>query len=267
MPVKLELGKVRGVIDDAGERAANPDLLTPILESDRNFSRVSAERVGLSFVFTDVEPGRYRLVVVVGENPVLGGELIELAPGQDLDLGTLRTEPGGSILVRVERDAATEGVGPRLFFRTDGMLHGRSVEIGKAAEVLVDNMSAGRYTVGAYGDGMLTLHAEVTVEVGAQAELVLDLSPAVRCPLEITWPENKTLGALTVRIEDAFGETPWNVTETNVSFLTRPYSRSLQLPLGRYTVTAESKTGLRGTGQFEVANLDPEQPVVRVEMR
>ncbi len=266
-PVELALGTVRGVIDDAGERAENPDLLAPVLESDKNFFRVYVERDGPSFVFPDVKPGRYKPVVLVGDNPVFAGEWFELAPGANVDLGVLETEPGGSVLIRVARDKLTESAEPRMFLRQDGVMNSRSVEVGSAAEVLVDNLNAGTYTVGAHGDGMLMVYTEVTVKAGEQAELVLELTPAVRRRIEITWPENEALGGLSATVVDAYGEEPYVFSETNVSFLTRPYFREPQLPVGSYTVTAESESGLRGTARFEVLDLKPDQPVVTVRMR
>ena len=265
-PVELENGTVRGVIDDAGERAENPDLLAPILESDRNFARVFVKRDGMSFVFPGVEPGRYRPVILVAENPVFRGDWITLEPGQDLDLGTLKTEPGGSVLVHFKRDEATQAVEPRLYFHSGGM-YGRSVELAQAEEMLVDNMSAGEYTVSVYATGMVSMSEVVTVEAGKQAELTLEPAPAVRRAIEVTWPENEKLGALTIRVENELGDVLWDSTQPNVAFLKRPYTQSPNLTVGHYTVTAESKTGLRGTAQFAILNLEQDQPVVMVEMR
>ena len=266
-PQEQETCTVRCTLVDAGERAESPELLTVQLESDRNFARVWVEREGAGFVFPEVEPGRYRPVVLLLESPILVGDWIELEPGEDRDLGTLRTEPGASLNLLAPRPAGTEDVEIRLFLRSGGTMSSTEVKLGTDAERRIQNLTPGTYDVRAYGTGIASVFVEAEVRLGRENELSLELQPAVPCGIEITWPENEALGSLSVRVSDAAGEVVWDRTETNVAFLPRPYTLSPQFVLGNYTVVAESKSGLRGTAALVVDDLEPDPEPVGIELR
>jgi RNA polymerase sigma factor (sigma-70 family) len=266
-PVETKPATVRGKIEDVGGRAARPDLLSVQLQSDRNFFRVNPDRDGLDFAFTGVEPGRYRPVVVVGEIPAYAGDWITLAPGEDCNLGTLRTERAGSLRLLVPRTPATTGVELRVYLRPPGVMMGFHVELGRDDERLVENVSAGEIELSAYSTGIAPVHASATVKAGEETRLTLVLRPAAEVPLEILWPENHALGGLTLRVENEQGQSVWDKHETNVAFLKRPYAPRPQLEVGRYTLFGESDSGLRGSTSFAVKSLAPDQPTVSLELQ
>jgi hypothetical protein len=234
--------------------------------SDRSFSRVNPDKDGLGFSFTGVEPGRYRPVVLAGEIPAYSGDWITLAPGEDRDLGTLRTERAGSLRLLVPRTPATADVELRLYLRQPELI-GFSVELGRSDERLVENLSAGEIELSAYSAGIAPVRATATVKVGEETRLTLVLHPAVEVPLEVLWPENHALGGLTLRVEDEQGRSVWDKHETNVAFLKRPYVPRPQFRIGRYTLSGESDSGLRGSTSFEVKTLDAAQATVSLELR
>jgi RNA polymerase sigma-70 factor (ECF subfamily) len=266
-PVDNEPGTVSGTVHDAGERCPNPERLSVELESDRGFVRVWVEMDGYGFSFPDVEPGRYRPIAGVDGDAVFVGDWFELGSGEDRDLGVLTTVAGGELRLRAPRTTDTEHVELRLFVRTDGTLTSREVKLGRADELLVENLSAGELDVRAYGEGVAPIYTFVTIEADREVELVLALRPAVDCPIELMWPESATLGRLDVRVEDASGEVVWDRSEINVGLLDRPYVLSPPFPLGHYVVVAETKSGLWGRAELEVSDLAPERAAVRVELR
>ena len=266
-PVVVELATVRGTIKDTGQRAASPSLISIGLESDKNFTRVYVEMDGLNFVFPDVDPGRYRAVVKVGDITACIGEWVELEPGEDRDLGTLETAKGGSLRILVPRTPETEDVEIRMFVRPPGVMGVFQVKLGRDDERLIENVSAGELEVSAYGTGISAVLETAIVKAGEETELLITLQAAAEVPFEVLWPENHALGGLTLRVENEQGESVWDIHQPNVAFLERPYKWRARLPVGRYTAIGESDSGLWSSAPFDVASLDPEQATVHLELK
>lgn len=264
-PAVGEPGSVRCTVVDAAGRVSSPELLEVELTTGRS-SLVSPDRKGDAFVFRRVEPGRYRAMVVYDDAPIFAGDWFELAPREDRDLGQLTLGPAGALRLSAPRVDATAEADLLVFVRMAGLPAARSVELGVRAEALVRNLTPGEYQVDAYGVGVVSQHLRAVVREGDEAEVALEVVPAVARPIELVWPENAALGGLSLRVEDAGGNEVWERSDIGATSLTRPYVRRPQLGLGSYFVTAESQTGLRGTAKLDVLSLDPDQPTVRVEL-
>lgn len=267
-PEKKPLGKVRGRIHDTAGRVRT-GALSVILQSDQNFWHTAREPKDGKFEFDRVKPGKFKVVAKSGETVILAGPWFEVAAAEVRDVGTLVTEPGGAVEITFHREKGTEKIEPTLWLSSKDTNQSVPVRPGTAGSHRVENLCPGEYTVSSYATGMMSIRgdAAVTVEAGAVAKLSLRLRAAALCPVEVTLPEDRPLGAVTLSIVDSNGKTSWKVTERNTGAIPNPYKRKASLAPGRYVLSVKSTTGLKGEQEFEVKNTDPEQPVVRLTVR
>jgi hypothetical protein len=86
--------------DEAGLVGEQDRLSLQLVRGHRYYDE--GEPDGDSFRLGPVPPGRYFLRVVAGTTTVLSTESFELAPGEEHDLGIVRTEIPGSVVADVE---------------------------------------------------------------------------------------------------------------------------------------------------------------------
>ena len=265
-PKKKKRGKVRGRIHDAAGRVRT-GALSVLLASDKSFWNTREDLKDGVFEFNRAEPGKRRIVVKSGETVIYTGPWFELTAAEDRDLGTLVTEPGGSVQIQIHRGKGTEKITPDIYLTAADSFHGTTVRPGVVDGHRVDNLCVGKYRVRAYGKGMMSIRTEVTVEVGAGAKLDLHLQVAAVCPFEVALPKDKKLGEVAFKILDAKGQVCWSVTERNTGAIKNPYSRKAHLAPGHYVLSVQSTTGLKGEFRFEVENTAPDQPVIRLTVK
>jgi hypothetical protein len=223
-PKKLAPGSVRGRVEDAGRRLATPASLKVLLVTDNRSWRTNAKLDGAAFAFADVEPGGpLKVVVMSGDDPILAGEAFELAPAEAKDLGTLVTQPGGSLRVRLERGAGAEGLEPTLYLLQAGCMHGRKVLPGKAREVLVENLTPGVHSLTLYGTGVTRTKEEVTIGAGVEATATLRLRPAVQREILVEYPAGQALQR--IHVEEAGGAVFFDYRPSTP--VARPYSMQM----------------------------------------
>ena len=114
---------------------------------------------------------------------------------------------------------------------------------------------------------MMSIRGEVTVEVGVVATLNLRLRAAVACPIEVTLPTDRKLGAVTFSVLDSEGKSCWSITERNTGAIPNPYKRKASLASGSYVLFVKSTSGLQGEQRFEVKDAKADQPVVRLTVQ
>ena len=83
-----------------------------------------------------MRPGSYKVIVLAGDDVIAAGEWFELESGAEVDTGTIVTEPGDAIRVRLERTATGEGVYANAFLHPTDTTHSRSLWFGKSSEHL-----------------------------------------------------------------------------------------------------------------------------------
>lgn len=265
-PTNKPHGKVRGRLQDAAGRVATGSL-SVLLQSDRNYWHTEQEPKDGTFEFERVKPGKFKVVALSGETVIHVGPWFELGPSEERDVGTLVTEPGGSVDIRIHRAKGTEDIEPTISLRCPNTKHSLPVRPGRKNSCRAENLSQGKHRVIAYGTGMMTIWSEVMIEAGVVATLELRLRAAAECPLEVTLPTDRNLGAVTFSVIDSEGKSCWSLTEPNVGAIPNPYKRKPSLAPGRYVLSVKSTTGLQGERDFEVKDSKADQPVVRLTVK
>jgi hypothetical protein len=266
-PAEGQDGSVHGYVDDAGKRRLEGRAFSVVLIRDHPpGATMTVEVVESAFSMPETSPGRYRPVLLAGEDPVFHGEWFELAPGERRDLGTLVTVPPGSVHLRAVRDDSTAGAEPSVRFVLDGSPQERVVRPGVAADQRVDNLTPGVHRVHLHGQGLAGEVSSVEVRADSVAELEVRLRAGVLREFEIDLPSDALHGLVHVRAVDAQGKVLADFEE-NPARIGRPYRRKLSLPLGPVTLTAETNSGLAGRVDFEMTSLAEDQPPVRLELR
>lgn len=165
--------RVRGRFDDPLARFARPLLAT--LETSNGVGWFPLRSDAEGFEFAEIPAGRYRLMGSVGEHLGYLGAEFTLAPGDELDLGTVLVPAGHTLRLRLARapgleDAAVTGT----LRRRD--TH-RSVALVFADDLCtLTDLTPGTYVLHLDGSER---HAEVRreLELAADAEEVLEVAP------------------------------------------------------------------------------------------
>ncbi|MCB9881191.1 MAG: carboxypeptidase regulatory-like domain-containing protein [Planctomycetes bacterium] len=267
-PVEEQPGKITGRFADVHDRVPHAKALKLSLVSDQHWWRENPKLdEGGTFTFDEVKPGRYRIVALAHENAVAQQDWFDLRAGETKDIGVLRTAPAGSLIVRLERDGETLAVEPKLYFTLEGWSRGTTVEIGRRSEVTLENLTVGHYTLTGHASGMASLKGETDIVAGQQAELSLRLQAAALQKFEIHFPGDEPLGALTLSVKSSTGVLFLSEDYPADRTLPRPFTRTLRIPRGTWTMEATTDTGLRGSAAFRIDTLEGASPIVRVETK
>ncbi|MGC6487296.1 MAG: carboxypeptidase regulatory-like domain-containing protein [Planctomycetota bacterium] len=264
-PVKLAPGKVLGRIDDAGLRIRNPKDLRVVLASDQRWFRDGGEVEDGAFSFDRVTPCKFRLTLQQGEAVLAHSGWFELQAGAELDVGVLRTVPGGEVLVRAERGAGAEDATPTLYFRHEDASRSTVVTL-TGDEQRVENLTPGRYQVTGYEKGLVAIKGEVTVTAGAVADLALTLTKGVLTKFAVWVPLEPVVARYDYTIRDAAGAEFRSYGADFGSSPTRPFPISVTMPPGRYTIDYRAGEVFEGSQSFEVTDAPATDPI-RVELQ
>lgn len=265
-PIKHKRGVVSGHLQDVAHRLEGPGKLSFALTSDKRWWMSRPKIDGNKFRFTRVKPGRFRVTAKRGDSVIAIGQWFVLAPGEERDIGALRTTPAGSVLIRLDRGAGTEQVEPTLWFNPKSVMHGQSIKLGKKNEGLMRELPVGVHNYTMRSPGVVTQKGEVTVQAGRQAEIVVVMIAAVNRKIEIRWPKGDNT-RLNASITDRQGKEYWSIQEFDTRSATSLQRKWTRLPLGSYILGGETVGGAKGTIQFEMKSLEPDQPTVVLELR
>ena len=261
-PKRLAKGSVKGRVVDSGGRCPNAAALRVVLVSNERSWNTDGRRDDGAFVFTDVEPGNKRILVMNGEEPILIGETFELQPAETKDLGVLTTMPGGKLRLVIEREAGTEAAAPTIHLRPDGSLLARKVEIGTANELVIDNLCLGEHTFSAWQEDLVFIGGTCHVDAASMATCTIRLQRAVPCELVVEYDAGQRLTKLEVL--DQRGAVAWAVAD--VRMLERPVKLKPNLPLGSFTLRAHTAAGV-AEAPFTLTSYEPGQPPVVVRAK
>ncbi|MCA8971866.1 MAG: carboxypeptidase regulatory-like domain-containing protein [Planctomycetes bacterium] len=266
-PVKKEAGIVRGRIRDDHARIANKNTLSVLLVSqDLSWRTKSGQDVSDgAFRFERVEPTRLRIIAKAGDDLILTGPWFELAPGQDLDLGEITTDPKGSVRLILDRRPGTEAIEPSVWLNPVEGQHGSRLQPGTQSTLLNDNVSVGDFRVSLFGNDIVSREMSITVRAGQTTDLRLDLEPATRVGMEITWPESAKGQAMQLTVTDEDGKTVEERKFTEFTTFGQPFAFGLTLPYGKLTVRVETRNGLKASREFVTG--PGKGPKVSLELR
>lgn len=260
-PKQQKGGNVRGVVVDAAGRATGKASMSVLLvNADRSWRTESV--VDGKFRFTEVDPGAKHLVLLAADEPIHFGETFEVGPAEDKDVGALTTQVGGSLTLRIVREAGTEAMAPTLYVTAAAGSHGRKVELGTATELTVDNLCAGATRLSLWHAGMTEVSQQAVVVAGVATTATITLRAAVQRELVVEYgPEQRITR---VRLADAAGQLQWD--DNTQRSRERPHRLSPQLTLGTYTLIVETANG-RVETTFTVSTLEPGQPPVVLQVK
>ncbi len=261
-PVEGATGEVIGRVDDAGGRIPHTKAIEIHLTTERGW-RPNIEFADGAFRVEDVEPGRYRILVMVDQTAVAQTDWFEVGESETIDVGTLRTEPPQSLVIKLDRGPDALEVEPRVFLTRKGWTRGAQVEMGRLSEARLDNLTAGNYEVSASGTGMKWIRDEVEVRAGELNELRLTIVPAALIRFEIWYPRDWSGGKATFKVIGSDGEILTDVERTH-TVPQRPYERGVSVPRGEWTVEVDTESGWSASTRFTIDSLDREYSAVRV---
>jgi len=265
-PVEEVPGTVSGVIEDAGNRLAGADQLRVILRYKTSYKwRDNVQIEGMHFFFDEVDPGEYRACAFSGEQQIYQGEWFELLPGEERDLGVIKTEVGGTLILNIDRSELSADMDPEVNITIVKSVGAMDIDIS-TSPLRIEGLSAGEHRITAHARDMVYTRHLVEIVSGKETETTLKLRRGVRTPFAVTWPTEQELGHLQVFIRDLKGEQFWDLMESNTGSLPRPYERWTNLPLGKYVLSAETGSGLKGEVSFSVSDLSEEQPTVQLSL-
>jgi RNA polymerase sigma-70 factor (ECF subfamily) len=261
-PVKQAKGSVTGVVVDAAARAPNPTAIRVVLVNDGKSWNPQPTVQDGRFTFKSVEPGKKRLLVMADDAPIHVGPEFELQPAEQKDLGTITTEPGGKLTLRIVRGPGTDEVEPTLYLRPAGSMHARKVTLGRATEVTVDNLCLGEHVVSGWNDGIATIETKCVVTTGEPAQVTIELRAAVLRDLVVEYRADQQVTL--IRIDDERGTSMWRLALGRVGLDERPFRSKVQLPLGKFTCRVETAGGGTNQVEFTMLTLDKDQPPIVV---
>lgn len=265
-PERKVNGTVIGVVDDAGGRITNPKAAHVVLMSESNWFLDNGKLEFGVFRFEKVQPCRFRLALVEGETVLGQSDWFELQPGETLDTGTFRTEPGGAIRIKLDRPEGTEQIEPRLYLRRQGLSRGTSVKMGRASEKVVPNLTPGDYAVSGWATGMVSLSGAVTVVAGATTTLSLSLKSGVRCRMEAWFPPEAVASSYEYTITSRDGGGPPRTSKGKLgSAPTRPFPFSTTIPAGSWSVEFSADGKWTARADFDVT-ADQKEARIRLDL-
>jgi len=257
-PKQRAPGSVIGSVLDTGNRLRSSFSVTLY---DGNNANTQARITERSFRFEDVPPGQWRVIVNSGGEPICASDQIQVRPGEVTDAGAIVTEPGGSLLLRIERPADRADATVDAYVVRTGVGFGRNLHFGSRGELTVDNLTPGECRISCWGEGLAHADAVATIAAGRTAGATVRLLAAARRELVVEFADDRA--PVQVRVADDHG----TVYLDGDQVWTGPYSRKVPLPLGSFTLSARTESGAESSVAFTMTSLDDGQPPVRLVVR
>jgi hypothetical protein len=262
-PLRGAKARVTGLVVDALGQA--PEGASVNLSGTNGVTHFCRRWESGRFLFEDVAPGEYALVVVRGEDALYVGERLQVAAGESLDAGTLRLPPDAKLTVRIERESGAASPDTRFFFRRAGWDRGRYVDVGARDVVVLDRLTNGTYQLNWWGGGCA--QGERTIAVERETEVVVRLKPGVTCGFDVHFPKEGAGRELDLVVGVTGQETTYREHVEGDWNATSPFHVEIQVPVGTYAVTAATETGLKAVGELVVRASEAAPPTVRLELR
>ena len=192
-------GTIEGRWRDTAGRIADATPPVFLLEDEALTGWEHAQLDGDRLRFDHIAAGRYRVRALSEDDPIHTWDWFELAPGETLDLGLLETEPGGTLLVHLDRsDAARIAqfdlmvVAPTRYFPFR-----RQVEAG-VDSIRIEELSAGSYQLRLAGKGISNRPLEIVIVAHEVLEVTKVAEEGVWIPLELSNPSGLDWAELTL---------------------------------------------------------------------
>ena len=250
---------------DDGERVEGTPAI--VFATDRNWFRAGH----LKGVYSStLRPGRYRPIAMAGAIEVATGPWFELNQGDDLDLGTLISRPGGHLLIHVDRESAPNGDLEVMVHSLDGLpRRTRNATVLKEGQnqLRVENLSAGTTELSLWGDHCLSETRVIDVVPDSTSEVEIVLRAGALREFEFVGMEQSGWGSFEFTIRDASGAEVYKARRDESTRSQRFFRYAVSLPLGRFTVEAHTAGGLKYSGDVEFHSLDASPGRMTLELQ
>jgi len=234
MPAPLEQGsgEVTGRIVDAGNRLAGRAREVSLSTSA---IIVRAQLDGDRFTARQVPPGRWFVCLRADGEPVVVGPTFELQDGQQLDIGDVVTEPGGTLRVAlrtndgaaIDKPAAVLDSGfRRQRLKWDG------------THLVATNATVGRHRVQLSTPGWHAPPRDVEVTAGGDPVVTLDVAPASHRRFYFTMPFPDQWQRCEFALRDAAGSVVSADSTTSAATGIGPHRWQAPQPFGLFTLEA-----------------------------
>ncbi|MEM1449158.1 MAG: sigma-70 family RNA polymerase sigma factor [Planctomycetota bacterium] len=250
-PDEVQPARITVRIDDSAGRAGSERIwmhLEDLTERDWHRGRGDGDR----WTFEQRYPGRFRVVALAGERLIASTEAFDVVPGQDLDLGTLATEPGGALAVTVRR-----GEGAELFelhgrLKHDGAIPWHSFQPGRSSEIRLEHLESGTHRLVLLCQGGVRIHRDVEIEANRETALTVDLVTGVDVEYEIAWDFEEPPGRLRYSARTADGDIILDRTWGSLRERKEPITSQFVATVGVHTLRAWTDDGREAETTFEV---------------
>ena len=259
---------IRARFEDRAERAGG-DVVRLRLESPDTRKSRTGELEGEVWTFTEIFPGRARVIATAGERLIARTEIFEVKADEDLDLGIIESRAGGALhieLVREEEGSELSDV--HVSVRGKDAIRGQSFAVGRGTSHHIEGLEPGETTVMIFGQNVVQEHASTVIEPGGEALVTLEVQRGVRVPYVINWDVESTPSLVQFTVKSPAGKI---INDRQFGSLARhngSFEFSFRAPLGVYEYEASASDGRSCTGTVEVRTLDqePEAPI-QIELR
>ncbi len=268
-PVDYESSRITVRLSDAANRATGASV-SITLENQASYSWQFGEQDSEGvWTFHLDQPGSYRPIALMGERLIAAGEVFESTPGEDLDLGVLRTEPGGVLTLHVSSSEEHPPVGVKGTLTFGGVRHSENFQLGAVSPMRLEGVEPGPGKVTFYGENTLMRSHEFEITAGEETVLDVELVPAVGVPYRIDLPTFEGSMSLELRFIDlADGSDAGHSGFKDLARYPRRIEFEKMLGLGSYRMEAELSDGRRKDVEFEVRSLKPDEaPRAEVDLR
>ena len=231
-----------------------------------------------SFHFTGVQPDRYHIEVHraatedealrFAEVPLHVSDVIELTPGEVRDLGPLRPEFPGRLIVRLDQPEGIRSLDGLRLRIPDVAGEGTVDYLQRSGlEAVSGALPPGSYRLEIDGHPFVTGERRFTIEPGLETVLDLELSTGVRitCRVGFDRRDGRPAGPLRATLKDSSGALVADLLESPQP-QGNEYFVKVVLPAGRYTLDAKLEDGRTTQTLFDV---DPAHGhrIIDVEIR
>lgn len=268
-PVPFEPATVIARFEDSAGRAKSPKTVSMILETTGAFRWFEGEQDGATWTFTVHSPGELRPIAVDDERLIAYGEPFEVTEGGTHDLGTLRSGPGATLVLLINRPKACANATLRGSLSSDAVRRSKPLLVGTESEHRIEGLEPGSGVIELWGTQSQKLVRPYTVTAGEVTTVELDLVPAVRVPYTVHRDALKNQRWLDVRVIDrGTGDAVYGTRIENIALYGPKLEFKAALPIGTFTIVTTLGDGKEGRADFEIGVLDgTELPEIVIDLR
>lgn len=246
----LPTASICGTVLGPGRKALSGVKVVPMSGRSTTAPILLAEAGTGVFQIDDLPPGRYTLSVRAPGFPRWRSRRLTLEPGQDLDLGTILLQPGGTIVVDLARlDGGPLGKVSLRTVRPDG--RDPSYLKRNGGRAVSEPLTPGPYILTASGEGLATRQVRVAVTPDKATHLELLLQGGVRHHVILQEPAGAApADEADLSVRKASGEV---LVQRHIRrWGDPPLDTRVGLAPGTYILEASTSTGLQATTTVDV---------------